>query len=58
MNTTHHHATPEELRARGKQHLARWRELLPTDARAAREELDKATNLAMLADEAEQAGAE
>lgn len=46
-------ATPDELRERGKQHLAEWRRLLPIDAAAAREELYKAANLAMLADEME-----
>lgn len=49
------HATPAELRARAKQHLAKWRELLPDDPVAAREELARASNLAMLADEAESA---
>lgn len=51
--TTTTKASPTELRERGKHHLAEWRRLLPVDPTAAREELEKATNLAMLADEAE-----
>jgi hypothetical protein len=46
-------ATPDELRARGKEHLAKWRALLPDDPEGAREELHKASNLAMLAAEAD-----
>ena len=49
------HATPAELRARAKQHMAKWRELVRTDAFEAREELAKASNLSLLAEEAEQA---
>lgn len=49
------HATPAELRARAKQHMAKWRELLLDDPIEAREELARASNLAMLAEEAEQA---
>lgn len=49
------HATPAELRARAKQHMAKWRELLLDDPREAQEELARASNLAMLAEEAESA---
>lgn len=49
------HATPAELRARAKQHMAKWRELLLDDPIEAREELAKASNLSLLAEEAEQA---
>lgn len=56
-DTTMDHATPDELRARGKEHLANWRRLLPIDADAAAEELATASNLAMLAAEADEAKA-
>lgn len=46
--------TPDELRARAKQHFANWRSLWTIDPDEAREELDKASNLAMLAGEIEQ----
>lgn len=49
------HATPEELKARAREHVAEWRRLLSSDPRAASEELDKAHNLATLASEAEAA---
>ena len=52
-----HHASPAELRARAKQHLAKWREYMLIDTVAAREELDKASNLSLLAEEAEAAAA-
>ena len=49
------HATPAELRARAKQHMAKWREMLLDDPREAQEELAKASNLSLLAEEAESA---
>lgn len=49
------HCTPDELRARAKKHMAKWRELLATDPREARNQLDIASNLAELAEEAEEA---
>ena len=51
------HATPAELRARAKKHLANWRELMLTDTIAARDELEMASNLSLLAEEAEAASA-
>ena len=51
------HATPAELKARAKQHMAKWRELLLDEPYAAREELAKAQNLALLAEEAAGASA-
>lgn len=51
------HASPEELRRRAKEHMSQWRELLPTDTRAAQEHRDQAENLALLADEADEAAA-
>lgn len=51
------HATPTELRERAKTHMAKWRELLQDDPRAAREELEMATTLADLASEVEESAA-
>lgn len=48
-------ATPTELRERAKVRMAKWRELLHVDPRAARDELEMAKNLTELADEAEAA---
>ena len=48
--------SPADLRERAKEHLAKWRELLRFSPAEAREHLDKATNLSMLAAEAEEAG--
>ena len=48
------HASPTEMRARAKSELAKWRELLPVDPTAAREHLANASNLAMLAAEADE----
>lgn len=51
---TNTHASPDELRARAKGHLQQWRELLPTSPTEAREHLDKASNLSLLAAEADE----
>ncbi len=51
------YATPEELRNRAKEHMNQWRALLQTDPRAAADERAAAENLALLADEAEEAAA-
>lgn len=45
--------TPTQMRSRAKTHLANWRAMLPFDPENAREELAKASNLAMLAGEIE-----
>ncbi len=52
---TPNHATPDELRIRAKAHIANWRRLLPFSPLEAREELEKASTLALLAGEADAA---